>query len=193
MTQPRPPQRLMPNPAPRAARPAGVVDRVQRLLGVGLLVIVAVNVANALGRHVFGLSLQGTDEVMVFTMIWIVMIGAVVSLALRAHISIDLVAGRVRGRRLAALFLLHDLAALVGCAYVTKASWQFLSRIAPLGTTSMGLGIPMTVPHGALLLGFGAMTLVAGVMALRSAGQVLAGRPALPQAPANPQAAEVPR
>lgn len=173
-----------PPAGPRRA-PQGVAASlslwVQRLLGVGLLAIVAVNVANALGRHVFGVARLGTDEAMVFAMIWIVMIGAVLSLALRAHIGIDLLPGRLAGRTRYLLFALHDAVAMLGCGYVTWASYVFVSRIARLGTISMGLGIPMTVPHAALLIGFAAMTATAAVLFLRSVAGFLRP-PAVPSA-----------
>ncbi|MFW6077020.1 MAG: TRAP transporter small permease [Hyphomicrobiales bacterium] len=145
----------------------GITLVLHRVLGVALLLVVAINVANASGRYLFGYSLTGTDELMVYTMVWVVMAGAVFSLAGRTHIGVDLLPTYARGRLRHLVFLVHDIAALVACGYATWASWQFVMRISGLGTTSMGLGIPMAIPHAALLAGFACLALVAGVLFLR--------------------------
>jgi len=145
----------------------GITLVLHRVLGVALLLVVAVNVSNASGRYLFGYSLTGTDELMVYTMVWVVMAGAVLSLAGRTHIAVDLLPTYTRGRLRHLVLLVHDIAALVACGYATWASWQFVTRLAGLGTTSMGLGIPMAIPHAALLGGFACLVLVAGALFLR--------------------------
>ncbi len=149
-------------------RIAGQAGRAARaVLGLLLLAVVAVNVANAAGRYLAGVSLTGTDELMIYTMVWIVMAGAVLSLLTRSHIAIDLVPASASPRGAALLRVLHDAVALAACGYAAWASWSYVGRIAMLGTTSMGLGIPMTWAHGALTAGFGAMAAVAAGLLLR--------------------------
>lgn len=150
-----------------AALLAGFGNGVRFALGLLLLAVVAINVANAAGRYLFGISMTGTDELMVYAMVWLVMIGSVLSLAARAHIAIDLLPDRLGPRGRAALFLIHDLIALAVLAYAARASWLFVERIGRLGTTSMGLGVPMTLPHTALLVGFAGMAVVAAGLVLR--------------------------
>jgi TRAP-type C4-dicarboxylate transport system permease small subunit len=157
-------------------RIVGQAERAARvMLGIALLVVVLLNVANAGGRYLAGLSITGIDELMVYLMIWIVMAGAALSLLLRAHIAIDLVPVSLSGspRRLGALRVVHDAVALAACGFAALASWSFAGRIAGLGTTSMGLGIPMIWAHAALVAGFGAMTLAAGWLLLRDLAAVV--------------------
>jgi TRAP-type C4-dicarboxylate transport system permease small subunit len=45
------------------------------LLGFVLLGMVLLNVANAIGRYTAGMVFIGSDELLVFGMIWLVMIG----------------------------------------------------------------------------------------------------------------------
>jgi TRAP-type C4-dicarboxylate transport system permease small subunit len=146
-------------------------------LGLVLLAVVAVNVANAAGRYLLGVSVTGTDELMVYAMIWVVMLGAVLSLAGRQHIGIELLPAAVgpRARARAALYLVHDAVALAVCAYLARASWLFVTRISGLGTTSMGLGIPMSWPHAALLVGFAGMAVVAAGLIVADLRRLLAG------------------
>jgi TRAP-type C4-dicarboxylate transport system permease small subunit len=161
---------------PALARAGAALGRgLHTALGLVLLAVVAVNVANAAGRYLLGVSITGTDELMVFAMIWVVMLGAVMSLAGRDHIAIELLPAAVGPRARAALFLLHDLIALAVFAYLARASWLFVGRISGLGTTSMGLGIPMSWPHAALLAGFAGMALVAAGLAVADLRRLLAG------------------
>lgn len=152
-------------------------EAAHRVLGVALILVVGANVFNATGRYVLGYSFTGTDEFMVYTMIWVVMAGAVMSLASREHIGINLLPFYARGRLRHFLHCIHDLTALLACGYATYASAGFVTRIARLGTESMGLGLPMTVPHAALLAGFAALTLVAGLLLSRSVLALMRGEP----------------
>ncbi len=139
------------------------------VLGMAMLAVVAINVVNATGRYLFGFSMTGSDELMVYTMVWMVMSGAVLALAGRDHISVNLVPSYAGGRTLHLLHIVHDLAALAACGLATYSSYGFVTRIAALGTRSMGLGVPMIVPHAALLFGFAALTLTTLALLLRDA------------------------
>jgi TRAP-type C4-dicarboxylate transport system permease small subunit len=134
------------------------------VLGVGLLIVVGINVINAMGRYLFGYSITGADELMVYAVVWMVMAGAIISLANRDHISVNLLPTYATGRFRRILHIVHDLAAVLACSYATYASYGFLAKISRLGTTSMGLGIPMSVPHMALLVGFAGLTLTALIL-----------------------------
>lgn len=155
------------DPAPQTQPPADKVGWMQTLLGIALLAVVCVNVANAAGRYLFGVSPVGADEAMVYVIIWVVMVAAVLSLLARAHISVNLLPLYAKGRARHALHVVHDAAAVFACAFATYASWLFIARIEKLGVKSMGLGLPMTVPHAALLAGFAGLTLAASVMLVR--------------------------
>ncbi|PWJ84327.1 TRAP-type C4-dicarboxylate transport system permease small subunit [Pseudaminobacter salicylatoxidans] len=147
------------------------------VLGIALLFVVGVNVVNASGRYLFGFSMTGTDELMVYTLIWVVMAGAILSLAKRDHISVNLLPSYAKGRAKHLLHVVHDAAAVFACAYVTYASDLFVGKISRLGTKSMGLGVPMSVPHTALLVGFAGLTLVGAFMLVRDIGALLRNDP----------------
>nr|WP_272211576.1 TRAP transporter small permease [Marinicella sp. W31]MDC2877471.1 TRAP transporter small permease [Marinicella sp. W31] len=102
---------------------------------------------------------------MIYLIIWITMIAAVLSFFTRTHISVDLVPLYSTKRARHFWYILHDLAAIFACSFATHASWLFIAKINRIGVTSMGLGIPMTIPHAALLIGFAGLT-VAGVIKL---------------------------
>ncbi|WP_378941267.1 TRAP transporter small permease [Mesorhizobium sp. ANAO-SY3R2] len=147
------------------------------VLGVALLFVVGVNVVNASGRYLFGYSMTGTDELMVYTLIWVVMAGAILSLAKRDHISVNLLPSYATGRSRHFLHVIHNTAAVFACAYATYASNIFVGKISRLGTTSMGFGVPMSVPHAALLFGFAGLTIVATIMLVRDVDALLRNAP----------------
>lgn len=151
--------------------PAGVAARagtiVEWTMGLLLIGVVAVNVVNAGGRYLLSYTVTGADELMVYALIFVVMTGAVLALARRQHINVNLLPSYAAGRWRYALFILQDLVALAATAYAAKASWVFVQRIARLDTKSMALGIPMTIPHSAVLAGFAGMAIVALVCLFR--------------------------
>jgi TRAP-type C4-dicarboxylate transport system permease small subunit len=149
----------------------------EKLIGLVLIAIVVVNVINATGRHLFGAGIEGAEEIMVFAMVFLVMGGSICALALRSHISVNLLPTYLTGQTLHALCLLYDLLAIGVSAVVIHASWGYVSKIGRLGTKSMALGIPMSVPHSAILLGFSAMLVVALALAYRDASALINGRP----------------
>lgn len=147
------------------------------LLGLALLAVVAVNFLNAVARYLLGIAPVGADELMVYVLIWSVMIAAILSLALRAHINVNLLPSYAGGRLRHLLHMVHDAAAVLAGAYASYASWLFIGRIARIGVKSMGLGLPMTVPHGALLVGFAGLALTGAVMLVRDTMAFLRNAP----------------
>lgn len=144
-----------------------VMGWLHTVLGILLLFVVAVNFINAVGRYLFGISPLGADELMIYVVIWAVMLATIVSFILRSHINVNLLPSYTTGRFRHFLNIVQDLAAILAASYATYASWLFIARINRLGVTSMGLGVPMTVPHGALLMGFAGLALTAAIMLIR--------------------------
>lgn len=160
-----------------AGRQEGAATRAaQAVLGMALLFVVAVNVANAAGRHLAGAGIVGADELMTFTMVWIVFAGAVLAMAGRDHIAVSLLPERMSPRTRTVLHAAHDALALAVCLYAAWASWGYVSRIAGIGMTSMALGVPLAIPHAALPLGYLGLAAVAGRALVRDVGRLVRPR-----------------
>lgn len=155
-----------------------VTNALKTGLGIVLLVVVAINVLNAGSRYLFGISPVGADETMIYLIIWITMIAAVLSFFTRTHISVDLLPLYTPKRARHVWYILHDLAAIFACGFATYASWLFIAKINRLGMTSMGLGIPMTLPHAALLFGFAGLTLAGAIKLIFDVRALLRKAPA---------------
>jgi len=144
------------------------------LLGLVLIGLVVLNVANALARAT-GIVVIGIDEVLVFGMIWMVMLGMLLVTAERGHINFELVTSRVGPRMRLVLMIVTHIILAGACAYSAYQSFQYVSQITRLGQTSMALGMPMLIPHSAIVVGFGGTAIIAIVLAIGGIRQWMAG------------------
>lgn len=167
-----------------AASPPAVADaqglwsvpgRVARIaLGVILLAMVVLNVVNAVSRYLLSYVVIGIDEVLIFAMIWMVMIGMLLVTAERSHIALEFVTTRVGPRGRAGLFLLHHVVIAVAGSYAAWQSFLFVQRITLIHQTSMALEMPMFIPHGAITIGLAGTAIIALVLAWQDARTLLA-------------------
>lgn len=151
----------------------GLMRGLRLAVAAVLLAMVALNVANAAGRYLAGVVMVGADELLVFAMIAVVMGGAVVATAERRHLALELIAPRLGRVGQPLLRIALDLVAAISCGYAAIQSATFIGRIAWLGQTTMGLGIPAAIPHGLLLIGLAAMAVLAAALAVRELGRLL--------------------
>jgi TRAP-type C4-dicarboxylate transport system permease small subunit len=150
--------------APAHAFAGRVASVVRVILGLLLLGMVALNVTSAMCRYIFGIVFVGADELLVFTMIWMVMVGMILATANRNHIALDFLVTRASPRRRVALSILHHAVLTFACGYAAFYCWSFVTRVAAIGQTSMALGIPMAIPHAALFVGFAGTAIAAALL-----------------------------
>jgi len=132
-----------------------------------MLVGVAINFANVVGRYAFGHALFWAEETMVFITIWGVFIGMAAIAYRGEHLNMDLFSAAIRGRWRLALNGLMTVVLLACCLFVAVQSWQVTSLFAQASQVSVSAGIPKALPHAALLAGF-ALTAVAVVVRIRA-------------------------
>ena len=137
-----------------------VVKLVGILLGLTLIAMVVINVANAVGRYSGLFALVGADELLVYGMIWVVMLGAILAARNRDHLSVNLLPSATSGRPAAMLQIVIDVATVAVSVFIAWHSFVFIDRIAGLNQSSMGLGVPMVVPHSAIFVGFAGISAV---------------------------------
>jgi TRAP-type C4-dicarboxylate transport system permease small subunit len=176
------------SPAPQPARETGLVQgaalaagfvarAVRMLLGLLLLAMVLLNVANALARYLLGQAIAGSDELLVFGMVWLVFLGTAFVTADRRQLSFDVILQRLPRRARAVVRLAGDLIAVGLLGFVTLQSYQVVERLWTLGQWSMSATVPTYVPHSAILVGFGLTLLVLlaaivkGATAMATAGR----------------------
>lgn len=127
----------------------------ERLLGVLLIVAVLYNFVNVVGRYVFGRTFISADEVQIYIMIYIAFLGAAVATWRRMHLRMDVLLQRMPRALQAGLGVLELALILVLAAFVLYVSSGYVKQMAGLDARSQNAGIPMWIPHSAIVLGFG--------------------------------------
>jgi TRAP-type C4-dicarboxylate transport system permease small subunit len=119
-----------------------------------MLVGVAINFANVVGRYAFGHALFWAEETMVFITIWGVFIGMAAIAWRGEHLSMDLFSAAVEGRWRLALNGVTAATLVICCVFAALQSWQVTMLFLQAKQVSVSAGIPKAIPHAALLAGF---------------------------------------
>jgi TRAP-type C4-dicarboxylate transport system permease small subunit len=151
------------------------IGRVLRLLlrdipraaiGAIILIAIAVNFANIVGRYLFLAPLAWAEEVLVFLVIWGVCLGASAVTYDNRHLDMNLLSAGFP-RKLRAALELAKLLALVGfCTFTVVNAWTIVTLMESNGQVSITAGIPMTIPYLAFVACFGLIAVSAVVGAL---------------------------
>ena len=132
-----------------------IVEALRASIGILLILMVALNGANAFGRFVLQEAIIGADEILVFSMIWLVFLGVAVATWHRRHLSIDLLRPLLPKTAQRALLLMHSLLLAAVCTYIAVQSVSVVSQLGRIDQRSMAAQIPMTLPHAAIAVGLG--------------------------------------
>ena len=127
----------------------------ERLLGAALIVAVLYNFVNVVGRYVFGRTFISADEVQIYIMVYIAFLGAAVATWRRMHLRMDVLAQRLPRAVQAALGVIELVLVLVLAGFVLYVAAGYAHQMAGLDARSQNAGIPMWIPHSAIVIGFG--------------------------------------
>jgi TRAP-type C4-dicarboxylate transport system permease small subunit len=131
-------------------------------IGVIILVAIAINFANVVGRYMFSAPLPWAEEVLVFLLIWGVCLGASAVTYDNRHLDMDVLAGLFPARLRAALEVVKLLALAGFCAFTAANAATIVGVMARNGQVSITAGVPMTIPYSAFVAGF-AMIVAAAI------------------------------
>lgn len=141
------------NEVPAAVRHA-IVTIPRVIIGAVILVGIAINFANVIGRYVFLEPIIWAEEIMIYIMVWTVFIGAVLVSFEGQHLKMDFFSIMLPSPWKEAVNLVATVAVLAVCAFVVPQSWTVVELMWNNDQRSVVAEIPMVVPHFALLLGF---------------------------------------
>jgi C4-dicarboxylate transporter DctQ subunit len=130
-------------------------------IGAIILLAIAINFANIVGRYVFLAPLPWAEEVLVFLVIWGVCLGASAVTYDRRHLDMDLFSGSFPPKLRLALEVFKLLAMVGFCGFIFVQACTIVALMARNGQVSITAGIPMTIPYAAFVTGFGLMALAA--------------------------------
>lgn len=127
----------------------------ERVLGAALIVAVLYNFVNVVGRYVFGQTFVSADEVQIYIMVYIAFLGAAVATWRRMHLRMDVLVQRMPRGVQAALGVIELALVVVLASFVLYVAAGYAHQMAGLDARSQNAGIPMWIPHSAIVIGFG--------------------------------------
>jgi TRAP-type C4-dicarboxylate transport system permease small subunit len=133
----------------------------EKLLGAALIAAVVFNFVNVVGRYILGRTFIAADEVQIYIMVYIAFLGAAVATWRRMHLRMDVLVHRLPHGVRAALAATELVLVLVLAAFVLYVSSGYVKQMAGLDARSQNAGIPMWIPHSAIVIGFGLIAVLA--------------------------------
>ncbi len=139
---------------------AGVVTLPRLIIGSLILFGIAVNFANVLGRYLFLSPIVWAEEIMIYSMVWMVFIGAVLVSWDGHHLKMDFFSIMLPSPFKQIMNFTGVLCFLLVCIFVLPQTFEVTTLMARLDQRSVVAEIPMVIPHFAILLGFIMMFIV---------------------------------
>lgn len=133
----------------------------EKLLGLALIGAVVFNFVNVVGRYIFGRTFIAADEVQIYIMVYIAFLGAAVATWRRLHLRMDVLVHRLPRGVQGALATTELILVVALAAFVLYVSSGYVKQMAGLDARSQNAGIPMWIPHSAIVIGFGLIAVLA--------------------------------
>lgn len=150
--------------------PRSLVRAMEWLLITMLAMMVVLVFTNVVLRYGFNLGITFSEEVSRFLFIWVVFLGAVLTLRDHGHLGVHMLTKALPLAGKKACKFVSDVAALGCCVLITYGGWQIvtleMSNIAPIS------GIPLGAVFVALLVGSVGM----GILLVASIYRLLTGQ-----------------
>lgn len=132
------------------------------LIIVTSTIMVLATFAQVLNRNFFKLGIGWFEELAVYCMIWMALLGTEIGLRDGSQAAITALVDKLHGKARAVFELIIKAIVTIFTAIITYHSFQMVVNQIITGQTSAALHLPMAVPYAALLISFAAMTLVQG-------------------------------
>jgi TRAP-type C4-dicarboxylate transport system permease small subunit len=159
----------------------GIVAGVRALTAVLMLVAVALNFANIIGRYVFFAPIASAEEIMLFLLVGTVFLGNSVVGWEGKQIRMDVVIHMLPDAVRRWLDLIADLATIAVSVILIWLAWPVIVMLAEFDQRSQAADFPLVIPQALVPIGLGLMALlVAARLILRRNGD--AGREQVPSA-----------
>jgi TRAP-type C4-dicarboxylate transport system permease small subunit len=131
------------------------------IVAVMFLAAVALNVANVIARYVFARPIFWAEEILVFMVIWGVFLIAGSITYRGAHLNMDLLHARFSPFWKRTVNIAIALTLIGSALFAAAQSLKVVLLYLRTGDVTASTGIPLVVPHSALLFGFVFMALAA--------------------------------
>ncbi len=144
----------------------GLLAVTRSLAVICLLLSVAINFANIVGRYFFSVSISWAEEIMLFLMVGCVFFGACSVAWQGRQIRMDVVVGMLPAKVRAVLDLLSELVFMAAAVVVTVFAIPVIQQLAAFDERSQAANFPLVIPQAMVPLGFTVMGLLVAVRLL---------------------------
>jgi TRAP-type C4-dicarboxylate transport system permease small subunit len=145
---------------------------IQALSAALLLVAVAINLANIIGRYAFMSPIASAEEVMLFLLVGIVFLGNSVVGFEGRQLRMDVVLQALPPRLRHGLEVLADLTMIAVCVTLIVLGWPAIEMLAEFDQRSQAADIPLAIPQALVPIGLGLNAFLVGArLMLRRAGR----------------------
>jgi TRAP-type C4-dicarboxylate transport system permease small subunit len=135
--------------------------------GICLLLSVAINFVNIIGRYFFSVSIPWAEEIMLFLMVGCVFTGCCAVAWEGRQIRMDVVVSMLPPKVRALLALFSELALIAAAAAVTAFAWPVISQLAAFDERSQAANFPLVIPQAMIPIGYTLMALLVAVRLMR--------------------------
>jgi len=132
------------------------------LSAISLLVAVALNFANIVGRYVFFAPIASAEEIMLFLFVATVFLGNSVVGWKGRQIRMDVILHALPPAWRRAFDLLADLAVIVVSIIIIVVGWPAIQMLAEFDQRSQAANIPLVLPQALIPIGLGLNALLVG-------------------------------
>ena len=146
----------------------GLVVGIQALTAILMLIAVALNFANIIGRYVFFAPIASAEEIMLFLMVGTVFLGNAVVGFEGKQLRMDVILHALPPALRRAFDVAADLAMIAVCIILIVLGWPAVWMLAEFDQRSQAAEIPMVIPQALVPIGLGLNALLVGVRLVAS-------------------------
>ena len=141
----------------------GLVLAIQGLTAVLMLIAVALNAANIVGRYVFFRPIASAEEIMLFLLVGTVFLGNAMVGFEGKQLRMDVILHALPPALHRAFDIAADLTMIAVCVILIVLGWPAVQMLAEFDQRSQAAEIPMVIPQALVPIGLGLNALLVGV------------------------------
>jgi TRAP-type C4-dicarboxylate transport system permease small subunit len=135
--------------------------------GICLLLSVAINFVNIIGRYFFSVSIPWAEEIMLFLMVGCVFTGCCAVAWEGRQIRMDVVVSMLPPKLRDFLAVFSELVLIAAAAAVAAFAWPVISQLAAFDERSQAANFPLVIPQAMIPIGYTLMALLVAVRLMR--------------------------
>jgi TRAP-type C4-dicarboxylate transport system permease small subunit len=147
------------------------ITKADFLFGIIFAGVVFLNFVSAAMRYTGMPALIGADEVQVYLMVWLIFLGASIVAWRHHNLRMDVLVDKLSPNISWYRGFIESILMFIVCGVMVWISFGFVRQMIEMDQSSDGAGIPMWIPHSAVLVGFTLMALSAGFRIFELFGQ----------------------